>query len=203
MTSTQRAQPKPPRERRTQQERSAATKRLLLDATVNCLAKKGYASTSISEILKEVNVSRGALLHHFPSKTELVAAAMNNFYSNLDTEVTTLLEQIKPEDDSLRKRLDIVNEVFGKNSSARIEFMVATRTDPELARAAQQEHTTIHDFYPQLTELADSETVAWMISAFLLGNGLMSAWDASSTSAAYETFVKMIENFVAIPVAQD
>lgn len=188
---------KPQTRRRTQQERSASTKRALLDATIKCVGSKGYAATSISQILNEVEVSRGALLHHFPSKIELVAAAINDFYATLSAEVNKQLEKIDPENDTFRQRLDIVNEVYNRNPAARLEFMVAARTDPELAKTIQKEgHDSSSDFYPQLNELEAGESLKMLISSFLLGNSLMAAWESWDTDSPFDIFVEMVEHHI-------
>src|SRR4051794_27142103 len=62
--------------RRTQEQRSAATQRLLLDATVECLVKHGYAGTTTTRVSELAGVSRGAQVHHFATKDELVVAAV-------------------------------------------------------------------------------------------------------------------------------
>lgn len=184
--------------RRTQQERTAATTRLLLDATVKCIKLKGYSSTSISQIIKEAGVSRGALLHHYPSKLELVASAINDFYCKLGLEVDELIQKIGTDKDSLKQRLDVVREIYSKNTSARIEFMVAARTDPELAKAIKKQQDKEQPyFFPQLSGLADAYSISELISAFLLGNSLMAAWDTDNKERAYDIFVEMLEHYVA------
>jgi AcrR family transcriptional regulator len=62
--------------RRTQAERSAATRARILDATVECLVEIGHAGTTTLEVQRRAEVSRGALLHHFPSRAELLVAAV-------------------------------------------------------------------------------------------------------------------------------
>ena len=62
--------------RRTQAERSAATREALLDAAIDCLIDEGYASTTTSRVATRAGVSRGAHLHHFQTRTALVAAAV-------------------------------------------------------------------------------------------------------------------------------
>ncbi len=51
-----------------QEERSAETRRRLLDATVACLFERGYAGTTTTELARRAGVSRGAQMHHFPKK---------------------------------------------------------------------------------------------------------------------------------------
>ena len=64
------------RVRRTQEERSAATRAKLLDATIDCLIELGYAGTTTTLIAERAGVSRGAQLHHFPSKDALYRAVV-------------------------------------------------------------------------------------------------------------------------------
>jgi AcrR family transcriptional regulator len=49
----------------------------LLDATVASLVEKGYSGTTTLEVQQRAGVSRGALLHHYASRTELILAAVN------------------------------------------------------------------------------------------------------------------------------
>ena len=62
---------------RTQQERSRVTQQRLLDATVDCLVEHGWAGTTTTLIAERAGVSRGAQLHHYPTKAALVLAAVD------------------------------------------------------------------------------------------------------------------------------
>ena len=68
--------PEAARAPRTQQQRRDETRRALLDAAVESLIEVGFARTTTLEVQRRANVSRGALLHHFPSKAELLVAAI-------------------------------------------------------------------------------------------------------------------------------
>src|SRR6195256_1099413 len=63
--------------RRTQAERSEATRKLILDATIRILVRKGAAGLRTGEVVEEAGVSVGAQLHHFPTKRELILAALD------------------------------------------------------------------------------------------------------------------------------
>ena len=54
--------------RRSQAERSAATREALLDATIDCLIEEGYDSTTTSRVSERAGLSRGAHLHHFQTQ---------------------------------------------------------------------------------------------------------------------------------------
>jgi len=68
-------QPKPAL-RRTQAERTEATRKLLLDAAIKLIRRNGFGGLRTVEVADEAGVSRGALMHHFPSKHELVVAVL-------------------------------------------------------------------------------------------------------------------------------
>jgi AcrR family transcriptional regulator len=75
--------PPPDRTRRTQHERREATRKLLLDATVECLVQLGYSGTTTLEVERRAGVSRGARIHHFPTKAALLASAVDHLYLQL------------------------------------------------------------------------------------------------------------------------
>src|SRR3712207_2922448 len=62
----------------TQAERTANTTEKLLDATVALVVERGYRNASLPEICKRAGVSRGAQLHHYPTKEALVAGAIEH-----------------------------------------------------------------------------------------------------------------------------
>lgn len=64
--------------RRTQQQRREETRQRLLDATIDCLVEHGFAGTTTQRVQERAGVSRGALLHHFASKADLLAAATHH-----------------------------------------------------------------------------------------------------------------------------
>ena len=68
--------PGPPR--RTQAERSASTRARILKAAIDCLHQQGYGATTTVSVAARAKVSRGAMLHHFPSKADLMLATLSH-----------------------------------------------------------------------------------------------------------------------------
>lgn len=64
--------------RRAQAGRSAATRARLLDATIECLVEHGYTGTTTTAVAQRAGVSRGAQLHHYGTREQLVAAAVGH-----------------------------------------------------------------------------------------------------------------------------
>ncbi|MBL6749519.1 MAG: TetR/AcrR family transcriptional regulator [Nevskia sp.] len=69
-----RAAGKTVRKRRSQAERSEDMRLRLVEAAASILRRKGYAGLRTAEVSKVARVSRGAQLHHFPTKDSLVLA---------------------------------------------------------------------------------------------------------------------------------
>jgi AcrR family transcriptional regulator len=65
-------------QKRTQQERSEISRRRVLDAAVDLLSTEGYSATSTLRIQQEAGISRGRLLHQFPSRDALLVAAVQH-----------------------------------------------------------------------------------------------------------------------------
>src|ERR1700754_2398219 len=64
--------------RRTQADRTAATRTALIGAGRRLFAEHGFAGVGTEAIVQEAAVSRGALYHHFADKTELFAAVLDH-----------------------------------------------------------------------------------------------------------------------------
>lgn len=126
--------PAPVRTRRTQEERTAATRRALLDATVACLVEYGYHGTTTTRVVERAGVSRGAQVHHFPTKNDLVLAAVQHLAVKRATAfLESGLDRLRESDDWLGDALDLVWEVHqGPLFEASMELWVAARTDAEL-----------------------------------------------------------------------
>jgi AcrR family transcriptional regulator len=64
--------------REPRQERSRTTRRRLVEAAVECIAELGWHGTTVAVIAERAGVSRGAAQHHFPTRENLVAAAVQH-----------------------------------------------------------------------------------------------------------------------------
>jgi AcrR family transcriptional regulator len=119
--------------RRTQEERSNATRERLLDATIECLIELGYGGTTTSEIVRRAGVSRGAQVHHYPTKAELVNGAVAHLAKKREQEVREEFARIDPKGDRVSEAIDLLWSGYaGPLFTAVFELIAAARTDPEL-----------------------------------------------------------------------
>jgi len=125
--------------RRTQAQRSATTRTALLDATVACLVESGFSATTTTEVTRRAGVSLGALLHHFPTKADLLAAAVSHILALRQAEFRTSMSDIPMGADRLDAAIDQLWAGFNSPAfTAWVELWVASRTDPELAVAVRR-----------------------------------------------------------------
>ncbi len=118
------------------QERSTATRASLLDAALECLVERGYAATTTTEISSRAGVSRGAQLHHFPTKVELLTAAVGQLLERRTAEFRQAFEDFDPGRDRVETAIDLLWSMYqGPTFTACAELWLAARTDPELKPA--------------------------------------------------------------------
>ena len=122
------------RERVPQAERRRITRTKLLNATVESLIELGYPRTTTVEVGERSGLSRGAQLHHFPSRTDLLVAAIehiaNERFVEFEEELNARRDRGEPPFDAL---VDMLWKMFsGPLYWAVIELMIAARTDSEL-----------------------------------------------------------------------
>jgi AcrR family transcriptional regulator len=122
-----------PQRRPTQAERSAATRTRLLDATIDCLVELGWSGTSTTEVVRRAGVSRGAQVHHYPSKEDLVVAAVEHLCTRRMEEYRSAFQGLPPEKRTSEAAIDLLWNIWsGPTLGAWLELTVATRTEPAL-----------------------------------------------------------------------
>ncbi|GAA2737729.1 TetR/AcrR family transcriptional regulator [Actinocorallia aurantiaca] len=125
-----------------QGERSQSMRQRLLDATVECLVDHGWSGTSTVLVSERAGVSRGAQLHHFPTKNHLVLAAIEHLWNCRDEAYRAAIAELGEGPDRVRRVVHILGEQFSSDLYvAALELWVAARSDEALhAAVIQLEH---------------------------------------------------------------
>lgn len=126
--------------RRTQAQRREATRSKILDATVQSLVERGYAETTTAEVLALADVPRGTLLHHFPTKVDLLVAAVQYLSRRrldvLAAEIAAVRTTAPAGTDQFDTLIDIMWRHFSSPLFwAALELWTAARTDADLRAA--------------------------------------------------------------------
>ncbi|MCD2192595.1 TetR/AcrR family transcriptional regulator [Actinomycetospora endophytica] len=126
--------------RRSREQRTSDSRQRILDAAVSCLVESGYARTTTLTIQARAGVSRGRLLHHFPSKETLLVAAAQHLAATRFASDGLAAADLPAADDDPDRRIDrVVDEMWSTFRQpyfwASVELWTAARTDPALATA--------------------------------------------------------------------
>ena len=115
------------------QERSLRTRELLLDATIDAIVELGYARTSTAEVCARAGLTRGAQLHQFGSKAELLGHAVEHLADKQREHLRAAVAGVEPGTDPAHAVVDIAWATFsGPLGKASVELFVATAEEADL-----------------------------------------------------------------------
>jgi AcrR family transcriptional regulator len=145
-----------------QQRKSVQTRITILEAAIDCLQKHGYGRTTTQLIAEVAGISRGAMLHHYATKQDLIASVIDyTVYKRMEQ----FLDGIRALKDSAR-----IDEMAGieiswrsmlsREFAAFLELAIAARTDPDLAeiflpKARRFDQTELAEIIRAFPEWAD------------------------------------------------
>jgi AcrR family transcriptional regulator len=84
---------KEPAKREIKQERAARTRVEILEAAITLFARRGFLATTMAELAKAIRMTPGALYWHFPTKEDLLLAAIEELHQRFLTEFLDLLAE--------------------------------------------------------------------------------------------------------------
>ena len=120
---------------RTQAERSDATRRKVMDAALQVLRERGYAGFRTEAVAIAAGVSRGAMLHHFPKKRDLIISAYEYLYERLVRTSLARGRDISEFDALFDALIEDAREFFlGEHFLAVIDIVVSAANEPDIRK---------------------------------------------------------------------
>jgi len=175
------------------------TRDLILDVIFSQIYKNGYSATGLSSILKECNIPKGSLYHHFKSKKDLVIAMIKERLSpKMD-----LMFSFKNDDN--RDSIEIIFETLDKISEneklvkyncplnrLNIELSNSDKDfDIELMKIFNSIQNRIDFLLEKAIESGEIKEIdVKSLSEFII----TSTWGALSLSASQSTNLRFIQN---------
>lgn len=174
------------RGRRRQADRSRASRKAILDVTLDAIHARGLSGTSTNDVTRLAGVSRGALLHHFPTRVILLQEALRYLLVTETTAIERLAEQVETGEVDFQTFLETLWEHFsGRMFMITLEFLAAARTDAAiretLTTVALEFNASLDGIWERM-ELMSSRTVREQRLALnttlcmLRGMGTQSVW---------------------------
>jgi AcrR family transcriptional regulator len=151
--ATRTAAPKSPlkAERRKNVDRSAATRRQILEATVRCLDQWGYGAVTNLKVADAAGVSRGAMMHHFPTRQALIVGTIEFAYANQSAFRAAELAKAPAGLDRFRRIMDLSYTTQRMPEGMALnEIRIGSRSDPEIREAVTPMMSTISEDYVRM-----------------------------------------------------
>lgn len=178
-------------------ERTAAMRKRLIDAAIECLGRLGYGATTLQEVTDAAGVSRGAILHHFPNKVDLMIAVAEYAAGKQNRHVARQLADTQPGMDRyLAITMATWDAMQQPAAIALQEIMMGSRSDTELGvrfpaviealEKSQREGVWEQAQSVGITDKAQIEAMTWLHNAAMRGLAmeLMFSKDMKKANAA-------------------
>jgi AcrR family transcriptional regulator len=167
-----------PKRRSTEQ---TSIKERLLDAAVASLIAQGTARTTTLEVQRRAGVSRGALLHHFPTHADLLSATVDELVRRNEETVRETLTKLINATDATERAIRALAVMMAQPAFlAELELWAVARTDDDLrsslllaeraARAASER--VLKSLFKPLEDHPGHDAVVAMTVEFLRGLAL-------------------------------
>jgi AcrR family transcriptional regulator len=160
------------RVRRSNLDRSTATREQILNAVVKILYDHGFAALTNAGIITSANVSSGAMMHHFPTRQTLLVETVKFCFNRQTAFRNGRLADLPPGLPRFRALIDLSWAAARMQEGIAVnEVRIGARSDPQIARAMQ----------PVLTEIAT--TYGRWVGRYTREAGLVPTKDIQSLSA--------------------
>jgi AcrR family transcriptional regulator len=173
------------------ERRTADSRERILDAAVACLIEAGFTGATTLRIQDRAGVSRGRLLHHFPSRDVLLVAAAHHL---AERRVQATIEKATAELAGLAagpRRIERVVELMWETHHephywAAVELWTASRTDDDIAAALLAEERKLGGairsavdgmFGPEVAAFGHYAMLRDLLLAAMRGQALTYAFD--------------------------
>jgi AcrR family transcriptional regulator len=162
-----------------QAEKSAQTRRQILDAAITCLAEHGYSGTTMTGIARAAGLSRGAMQYHFETMSDVVAATLAYMHQLrlVALRHAAINASRVPNRQAFSRRVDSLWQFFcDPVGVAFIEISIASRTDAQLGALVRRSQaafwdewiTTAIDVFPEWQDRREDLKLACGLAHTLL-----------------------------------
>jgi AcrR family transcriptional regulator len=180
--------------------KSAQTRARLIDATIRCLVKYGYAKTTTPLVAAEAGLSRGAMLHHFENGPALIKAAVVELH---EKRLRAFRRSAEMEHSDVGALVRTYWRQLSKPTFIAFhELALAARTHADLARILHPLQTEFRDrfmaqaviLYPEWDGYRERFDLAMTLSQTLLEGMAIKQLTGGMNEAMIEPLLKLLED---------
>ncbi len=157
------------------QKRSENTRAKLLASALKQFAARGYEATSVDDICRGADVSKGAFYHHFESKQALFLDLMNSWLSAIDTGLSELEKSTVPETlVAMTELLPGILAVARDQLPMYLEFWLQASRDPKVWQASIEPYRHFREYFARLIAEGTAEGTLRKVDPNLAGQVILS-----------------------------
>jgi len=138
----------------------AARRQQILDAARICFTRNGFHQTSMQDVIKQANLSVGAVYRYFPSKTELIAALAGTVIDQIAGTFAGMATEDPPPTlaTAMQRAVDIASEHTGPDGLLRLALQIwaEAQRDPSLAAFVESVYLRIRESIIMLAKRAQA-----------------------------------------------
>jgi AcrR family transcriptional regulator len=180
-----------------------------VETGVELLIARGYAGTTTVAVQQAAGVSRGALLHHFPTRNDLLSAVIRRLLEMHEAAAREALASAPRDGDRVARAIAALSTVVRRPAFvAQMDLWTAARTDPDLARVVSREERragsdlarVVDDVFGRpLTDHPRYRAVAGLTVQILRGLALTDVLrgDAETAQRALDDWTDMVHDLLA------
>ena len=196
--------PKGPGDAGWQAHKSSTTRDQILNATIKCFVDLGYSNTTTTKIAETAGLSRGATLHHFPSKMDIIRAAVDFLHQKQLRAFRKSIDNIPEGVDRVKMAVEsywdhVTHPIF----VATYELSVASRHDKELEdilRPSQKEfdeewYKTAQELFPEWQSDPDAFDLALNLTQHLM-EGMAISYLTHARTDKKEALLEYLEDCI-------
>ena len=150
----------------------------ILEAAVHSLIEQGAARTTTLEVQRRAEVSRGALLHHFPTHADLLSATVTDLVHRNERSVFEMQEKLKSAPDAVERAIRALALMMAQPAfMAELELWALARTDEGLRGALlkverdarKESERVLRTLFASVSDRPGHDAVIAMTTDFLRG----------------------------------
>lgn len=150
----------------------------VLSAAVSLLIEQGAARTTTLAVQQRAGVSRGALLHHFPTHADLLSATVNELVRRNEQTVYEMLDKLQDAPDAVERAVRALALMMAQPAfMAELELWAIARTDVGLRDALgkverdarKDSERVLKALFSSVADLPGHDAVIAMTTDFLRG----------------------------------
>ncbi|GGK33915.1 hypothetical protein GCM10010124_28080 [Pilimelia terevasa] len=136
-------------------EEAARTRATLCSVALRVFAAKGYVATTMAEVSETAGLTRGAIYHHFPRKSDLYVACVSAHWQRIAADMWVALDSPAPPAARLRELVGAFCRSLRQEETRLLLTLTIGARDLPADAGLSRKHDALHGLATRLEKLCD------------------------------------------------